>query len=243
MTVALRVEQLTVAFGGLKALDKTSLTFEQGQICGLIGPNGSGKSTLVNTVSGQIRPSAGTIRLQNTEIGALRSDQIVRMGLARTYQIPRVPPQLTVQEVIRVPLHFVGRAQHLLGTLHDERSIARFCALDAVFDRRCGELTVPDLRRLEVARALACGPAVLLLDEVMAGLSRQDAAVMTDVIRRVHEAGVTIIIIEHVMSVISALCQHVLVLNQGALLASGEARDVLSDPIVREAYLGKGFKL
>ena len=172
----------------------------------------------------------------------MRGDQIVRMGLARTYQIPRVPPQLTVREVIRVPLHFVDRSQHLPENLHDERAIARFCALEAVFDRRCGELTVPDLRRLEVARALACGPTVLLLDEVMAGLSRQDAATMTDVIRRVHAAGVTIIIIEHVMSVISALCQHVLVLNQGTLLASGAAREVLSDPIVREAYLGKGFR-
>jgi len=243
MTHALSTHNLTVAFGGLKALNEISLTFEEKKITGLIGPNGSGKSTLVNTLSGQIKPTQGRVQFNQQEIGGLRSDQIVLRGLARTYQIPRVPPELTVQEVISVPFSYVGRRHCLVGGLSDERSIADFCGLGALLTRRCGGLSVTDLRRLEIARALACGPEVLLLDEAMAGLSQQDALKVIEVVRRVHAAGVTIVIIEHRMSIIASLCDLVLVLNHGQLLATGEPKQVLTNPLVREAYLGKGFKL
>jgi branched-chain amino acid transport system ATP-binding protein len=243
MNTDLSLQNVTVAFGGLKALNKVSVDFPAGKITGLIGPNGSGKSTMVNTISGQIRASAGRIFLGKMEISGLRTDQIAIKGLARTYQIPRVPPQLTVCEIITVPLLYVGRKNHLIAGASDAASIAELCGLTPAIARRCGELSVTDLRRLEIARALACGPDVLLLDEVMAGLSIEDAQSVIEIVRQVHAAGITVLVIEHVMSIIASLCDQVVVLNQGELLASGEPRQVLTDPAVREAYLGKGFKL
>lgn len=243
MSMQLSIKNLTVAFGGLKALDGVSLDFPAGQITGLIGPNGSGKSTMINTISGLLRPTSGEIRLGQQAIGTLRSDQIVGRGLARTFQIPKMPPQLTVREVISVPFSFVGRKNSLIAGLTDARCIARYFGLDAVYERRCADLSVTNLRRLEIARAIACGPSVLLLDEAMAGLSHEDAIEVSQVIQQIHEAGVTVVIVEHVMSIISTLCHGVVVLNQGQLLAHGKPTEVLSEPAVREAYLGKGFKL
>jgi branched-chain amino acid transport system ATP-binding protein len=243
MSVELAVDGVTVAFGGLKALREASLSFAAGRITGLIGPNGSGKSTLVNTMSGQLAPTAGRVWLGGDVITGLRTDQIAARGLARTYQIPRVPPQLTVQEMISVPFAYIKRQAMPIAGLEEPAAIADFCGLAPVFKRRCGLLSVTDLRRLEIARALACGPKVLLLDEVMAGLSHTDALEVVEIIRRVHAAGVTIVIIEHLMRIIAGLCDSVVVLNSGSVLSSGAPRAVLAEPAVREAYLGKGFKL
>ncbi len=237
----LSISDLTVAFGGLKALDGVSLSIQAGEITGLIGPNGSGKSTLVNTVSGQIRPRDGRVQLLNHDISGLRADQIVQQGLARTYQIPRVPPTLTVEEVLSVPLIYGRGGHYLLDGLRSAEAIAQFCGLGALFRRRCADLSVTDLRRLEIARALACAPTLLLLDEAMAGLSHEDSVEVMELVRRVHEQGISIVIIEHVMRVITNLCHHVIVLNNGRVLAAGAPATVLADPAVREAYLGKGF--
>ena len=237
----LAIDGLALAFGGLRALDGISTTFEADEITGLIGPNGSGKSTLVNVVSGQIRPNGGSVRLGGTAITAMRADRVVQHGLARTYQIPRVPPQLSVEEVIAVPLLYGRGARHLLPGLSDARSIAEYCGLGPLLKRSCAQLTVTNLRRLEIARALACGPSVLLLDEVMAGLSHEDSAEVMGLVRRIHEGGIGIVIIEHVMRVITTLCHRVIVLNNGRLLAAGAPASVIANPTVREAYLGKGF--
>ena len=238
----LATEGLVVAFGGLRALDGVTTTFPAGQITGLIGPNGSGKSTLVNAVSGQIKPREGAVRLGSRAITAERSDRIVQHGLARTYQIPKVPPQLTVEEVIAVPLIYGRGSRHLIPGLTDAASVASFCGLGPLLKRACGQLSVTDLRRLEIARALACGPSVRMLDEVMAGLSHEDSVGVMALVRQIHKAGLGIVIIEHVMRVITTLCESVIVLNNGKLLASGSPASVLADPAVREAYLGKGFK-
>jgi len=243
MTTAVTLEDTTVAFGGLKALNGVSVSFEQGRITGLVGPNGSGKSTLVNAISGQLKPTAGRIRLGDEDITGLRADQIVARGLARTYQIPRVPPELTVREVISVPLTYLGAVGTSVLGLSDEAAIADVCGLMPVLDRRCANLSVTDLRRLEIARALACGPRVLLLDEAMAGLSHEDSMAVVALVRHIHAAGLTIVLIEHVMRIIAELCESVVVLNNGQLLALGEPRQVLADEAVREAYLGKGFVL
>lgn len=237
----LSIRDLTVAFGGLKALDGVSLSIAAGEITGLIGPNGSGKSTLVNTVSGQLPVRGGRVHLEREDVTGRRPDLIVRSGLARTYQIPRVPPALTVEEVLSVPLLYAGRERHRLEGLDNAAAIAAFCGLGPLFRRRCGDLSVTDLRRLEIARALACAPKLLLLDEAMAGLSHEDSVDVMALIRDVHARGISIVIIEHLMRVITTLCHRVVVLNNGRLLAEGAPAAVLADGAVREAYLGMGF--
>jgi branched-chain amino acid transport system ATP-binding protein len=240
---ALSVKQCTVAFGGLKAIDDVTLDVPAHTITALIGPNGSGKSTFVNMVSGQIPPRAGEIRLGDGPITGLRSDLIVHRGLARTYQVPRVPKELTIEEVISVPLLYATSDRELPGGSKNAGDLARYCGLRPALTTRCGQLSVSDLRRLEIARALACRPAVLLLDEAMAGLSLEDTDQVIGLVREIHESGVTVVVIEHVMRIIARLCGHAIVLNQGRLLAEGTPQEVLTNDNVREAYLGKGFSL
>ncbi len=215
----LHVNEVSKSFGGLKAVDQVSLTFERDHITGLVGPNGSGKSTLVNLLSGEYRPTAGQIRLGDQDIAGMRPDRVVRLGLARTYQI------FALQGPKDVP------------------SIADFCGLTRSLDTRCGQLSVTDLRRLEIARSMACFPTVLLLDEVMAGLSHEDATEIAALVRRLKGWGITIVIIEHLMRIITDLCDRVVVLNSGKLLAEGHPAEVLTRDSVREAYLGRSFKL
>lgn len=240
---ALSIEQCTVAFGGLRAIDGVTLALPAQAITALIGPNGSGKSTFVNMVSGQIPPRSGRISLGGEPITGLRPDLIVHRGLARTYQVPRVPKELTIEEVISVPLLYAGSGRELPGGARNAGDLARYCGLRPAVTTRCGQLSVSDLRRLEIARALACRPSVLLLDEAMAGLSLEDTEQVIGLVREIHASGVTIVVIEHVMRIIARLCGHAVVLNQGRLLAEGPPQDVLRDAGVREAYLGKGFSL
>ena len=239
----LSVNKCTVAFGGLKAIDDVTLNLPAHTITALIGPNGSGKSTFVNMVSGQIPPRSGRISLDGTAITGLRPDVIVHQGLARTYQLPRVPKELTIEEVISVPLHYASSNISLPGSASNADDLARFCGLRPRLTTRCGQLSVSDLRRLEIARALACRPAVLLLDEAMAGLSVEDTEQVIGLVCEIHASGVTVVVIEHVMRIIARLCAHAVVLNQGRLLAQGTPQEVLTNDRVREAYLGKGFSL
>jgi branched-chain amino acid transport system ATP-binding protein len=239
----LTVAGCTVAFGGLKAINDLSLTIPGGAITALIGPNGSGKSTFCNMVSGQIPPKTGRIMLGGEPVTGFRVDQIVAAGLARTYQVPRVPKELTIGEVIGVPLRYARSSRDLPRKMRSAEEVARFCGLVPSLDTRCGELSISDLRRLEIARAIACRPRVLLLDEAMAGLGLEDTEQVISLVREVHTVGITIVVIEHVMRIIASLCQHAIVLNNGQLLAEGSPAVVLRDPAVREAYLGKGFAL
>ena len=239
----LRVSNLTKAFGGLKAIDNVSLEFGRGQITGLVGPNGSGKSTLVNLLSGEYRPGRGQIYLGEKRIDGVRPDRIVRSGLSRTYQIPKFPPELTIREVIEVPLRFVGRATQGTDGPSDAGGIAKLCGLTKSLETLCGQLSVTELRRLEIARSLACFPTVVLLDEVMAGLSHDEAEEIATLIRRINGWGITVVIIEHMMKIIAGLCHHVVVLSSGRLLAEGVPADVLARETVREVYLGRSFKL
>jgi branched-chain amino acid transport system ATP-binding protein len=238
---SLSVANCTVAFGGLRAIDDLAATIPGGSITALIGPNGSGKSTFCNMVSGQIPPQSGSILLDGAEMAGLRTDRIVAAGLARTYQVPRVPKELTIGEVIGVPLRYARSPRSLPRGMSTAAELARFCGLAPPADTVCGALSISDLRRLEIARALACRPRMLLLDEAMAGLSLHDTEQVISLVREVHAAGITVVVIEHVMRIIASLCQHALVLNNGRLLAEGPPATVLRDPAVREAYLGKGF--
>jgi branched-chain amino acid transport system ATP-binding protein len=239
----LRVESCTVAFGGLKAIDDVSLQVPRGSITALIGPNGSGKSTFVNMVSGQIPPRRGRVLLEGDAIQGLRPDRIVHRGLARTYQVPRVPKELTIEEVVSVPMRYGRSGRTLQGGARTAADLSLYCGLRPPVETRCGRLSVSDLRRLEIARALACRPQVLLLDEAMAGLSLEDTEQVIGLVREIHASGVTVVVIEHVMRIIARLCSHAIVLNQGKLLAEGSPHHVLTRPDVREAYLGKGFTL
>ena len=239
----LRVERCTVAFGGLRAIDDVSLDVPSRSITALIGPNGSGKSTFVNMVSGQIPPRRGRVLLEGKPVERMRPDRIVQHGLARTYQVPRVPKELTIEEVISVPLQYARSERPLAGGARTPGDLARYCGLRQAVGTRCGHLSVSDLRRLEIARALACRPNLLLLDEAMAGLSLEDTDQVIGLVREIHASGVTVVVIEHVMRIIARLCGHALVLNQGRLLAEGHPQQVLTNPDVREAYLGKGFTL
>jgi branched-chain amino acid transport system ATP-binding protein len=240
---ALNVKQCTVAFGGLRAIDNVTLEIPARTITALIGPNGSGKSTFVNMVSGQIPPRSGDVQLGEATITGLRPDLIVHRGLARTYQVPRVPKELTIEEVISVPLLYATSERTLPGGSRNASELARYCGLRPALTTRCGQLSVSDLRRLEIARALACRPSVLLLDEAMAGLSVEDTDQVIGLVKHIHASGVTVVVIEHVMRIIARLCGHAIVLNQGRLLAEGTPQDVLTHDSVREAYLGKGFSL
>jgi branched-chain amino acid transport system ATP-binding protein len=240
---ALRIEGCTVAFGGLRAIDDVTLDVPEGAITALIGPNGSGKSTFVNMVSGQIPPRRGRILLDGAPLEGLRPDRVVHKGLARTYQVPRVPKELTIDEVISVPLLYARSERPLPGGAKTASDLARYCGLRPDVHTRCAQLSVSDLRRLEIARALACRPRLLLLDESMAGLSLEDTDQVIGLVRDIHAAGVTVVVIEHVMRIIARLCSYALVLNQGKLLAQGPPERVLTDQSVREAYLGKGFTL
>ncbi len=239
----LRIESCTVAFGGLKAINDVSLEVPSGSITALIGPNGSGKSTFVNMVSGQISPRQGRVLLDGGPVEGMRPDRLVHRGLARTYQVPRVPKELTIEEVISVPLLYARSGRALFGDARTPADLARYCGLRPAVSTRCGQLSVSDLRRLEIARALACRPNVLLLDEAMAGLSLEDTDQVIGLVREIHASGVTVVVIEHVMRIIARLCGHAIVLNQGKVLAEGTPQQVLINPDVREAYLGKGFTL
>ena len=237
----LSVSGCTVAFGGLKAINDLTLAIPGGTITALIGPNGSGKSTFCNMVSGQIPPVSGRVLLGDEPMNGRRTDQIVAAGLARTYQVPRVPKELTIGEVIGVPLRYARSSRDLPGGMATAAEVAQFCGLVQPLDTRCADLSISDLRRLEIARALACRPRVLLLDEAMAGLGVEDTEQVIALVRQVHAGGITIVVIEHVMRIIASLCQHAIVLNNGKLLAEGTPDVVLRDEAVREAYLGKGF--
>lgn len=239
----LTVAGCTVAFGGLKAINDLSLTIPGGAITGLIGPNGSGKSTFCNMVSGQIPPNAGRVQIEDEIVTGLRPDQVVAAGLARTYQVPRVPKELTIGEIIGVPLRYARSHRDMPRKMRSVEEVARFCGLAQALDTACAELSISDLRRLEIARAIACKPRVLLLDEAMAGLSLEDTEQVISLVREVHAVGITIVVIEHVMRIIANLCQHAIVLNNGQLLTEGDPAVVLRDTAVREAYLGKGFAL
>jgi branched-chain amino acid transport system ATP-binding protein len=240
---ALQIDSCTVAFGGLRAIDDITLDVPGGAITALIGPNGSGKSTFVNMVSGQIPPRRGKILFNGETLNGLRPDRIVHKGLARTYQVPRVPKELTIDEVVSVPLRYAQSDRPLPGAARTAADLARYCGLRPDVGTRCGRLSVSDLRRLEIARALACRPRVLLLDESMAGLSLEDTDQVIGLVREIHASGITVVVIEHVMRIIARLCSHAIVLNQGKLLAEGPPEQVLTDQSVREAYLGKGFSL
>jgi branched-chain amino acid transport system ATP-binding protein len=238
----LDVRGLGRRFGGLQALADVSFTVPRGRTLGIIGPNGAGKSTFINLVTGHLRPTSGHVLIDGRDMTGARPWSVARAGVARTFQIVKPFRGMTVRENVAVGILYgpqgTGVMSHAL-TAADE--VLEQVGLGGLADRPPGELTVADARRLELAKALALRPRLLLLDEVMAGLRHREIEPSLALISSLKEQGMTIIAVEHVMKAILAISDEVLVLHRGRVLTSGEPDAVLSDPRVIEAYLGHRY--
>jgi branched-chain amino acid transport system ATP-binding protein len=230
-------------FGGVDALSEVSFEVPDGEVLGVIGPNGAGKTTLLNCISGVFRPDEGEINFQGRQISGRRPHQVAELGIGRTFQIVKPFLSMTVRENAAVGAIF-GSAQARMGTGAAFRyadEVLDLVGLSHKRDLPVGNLTVPDRKRLEIARALSTKPRLLLLDEVMAGLNAVEVDEALDMVRKVHASGITIMLIEHVMRVIVGVCTQAVVLHLGRVLVTGEPRQVLRDRRVIEAYLGERY--
>jgi branched-chain amino acid transport system ATP-binding protein len=234
----LEVSRLTKRFGGLVAVSNASLTVRQGRIVALIGPNGAGKTTLFAMIAGFTPPDAGTVRFNGDDITGLPPHLICRRGIVRTFQIVQPFGGLSVRENIAVGahLHLGDRA----AALARAAEIASLVHMEALLDAPAASLTVAGRKRLELARALATGPKLLLLDEVMAGLNPTEIDEIVGIVRAIRDTGVTVLLIEHVMRAVMRLADHAYVLNQGRIIADGTPVAIAAMPAVVEAYLGHG---
>jgi len=236
--VMLRVETISKRFGGLLAVDGASFDAQAGRITALIGPNGAGKTTLFSIISGFQQPTSGRVLFKGENIVGVPPHRLAQRGIARTFQIVQPFAGLTVRENIAVGAHLSRprRADALAAA--DE--IAARVGLAGQIDKPAAGLTVAGRKRLELARALALKPRLLLLDEVLAGLNPSEVRDMVPVIRGLVDQGITVIMIEHIMHAVMNLAQHVLVLSEGRIIAGGTPSEIAGNPHVVEAYLGRG---
>ena len=227
-------------FGGIHALDGVSTSIEEHEILGLVGPNGSGKSTLINVLSGLYAADDGRAQFGGHDLLRLAPEKIAAAGVARTFQIPRPFATMTVHENVSVSYMF-GHRRHSLEAARDAATEwLAFTGLEAAADRPVDQLTLHQLKFLELARALATEPTLLLLDEVLAGLNPTEIDESIEMIRRIHHRGIAIVIVEHLLRVVTSLSDRIVVLDQGKVIASGDPTDVMNNPAVVAAYLGGG---
>ena len=241
--VALEIAGIGMRFGGLWALSDVSFTVEPGSVVGLIGPNGSGKTTLMNVISGTLRPTTGEVRYRGRRIADVPTHRVCHLGIARTFQVVKPFANLTVRENVAVGAMYGrhGGARGATAAFAAAEELLRTVGLARVADRPASDLTIPDRKRLEVAKALALDPEILLLDEVMAGLNATEIDEALDLLRAVHARGVTLIVVEHLMKAIMSISTAVVVLAEGQKIAQGVPHEVVRSREVIEAYLGSRF--
>jgi len=236
----LEVEKLTKYFGGVAALKDVSFDIPEKQICGFIGPNGAGKTTLFSVITGAFRPSAGRIHLHGKDVTGMASAALVKRGIARTHQIVRPFKAMTVLENVQVAVHYGRRAVTRTSHAREHAMEAlKLVGLDHRANVLASALSLGEQKRLEVARALATVPELLLLDEICGGLTGAETRAMMDLLHRIREGGTTIMYIEHEMKAIMSVCDRITVLNFGQKLAEGRPEEIQDNEAVIEAYLGK----
>lgn len=234
----LELDEVGRRFGGLQAVDKVSFDVEQGEICGLIGPNGAGKSTLFSLIAGALKPSSGSIRYAGKDVTGWNPHQAANAGVARTFQLMRVFASMTVLEnlVVGAHLHHRRRADARRRAIE----VLEFVKLTDQANMPARTLTVASKKRLEIARALATEPHLLLLDEVLSGLTPAEGQEAVQIVRSIRDTGVTIVMVEHVMEIVMPLCDRIVVLDHGNMICEGTPAEVIHNETVIEAYLGGG---
>lgn len=234
----LETHEIVKNFGGLTAVNHVSMQIDAGEIVGLIGPNGAGKTTFLNSIAGTFRPNGGRALFAGEDLTGAPAEVMCRKGMSRTFQIPLPFPKLTVLENVMVGAVF--GAQHTHGKTARQRAgkALEFVHFPLSVDTPAEQLNAVQLKRLDLARALACGPKLLLLDELASGLTPSELEDMMAIIRLIREQGIAIIVVEHIMRVIKGICSRVFVLQYGTKIAEGTTDAVLQDPVVIEAYLG-----
>ena len=241
----LRASGITKRFGGFYALEQVELEVREGERLGLIGPNGSGKTTLVNCIAGTLRHDEGTVRFDGRDITRLPTHQRIRLGLARSFQIPKPFASMSVVDNLRVPLLYAASAHAGATKVSEARSrdeamaILGEVGLEAKAEERSGGLTQVDMRKLELARAMASRPKLLISDEAMAGLSSSEVDDIIALLLKMKDRGVAVIMIEHIMRAVMKFSERVAVLDAGKKIADGSPQDVVADRDVQRAYLGE----
>ena len=235
----LEVREVTKRFGGFVALDQVSLSVQRGERLGLIGPNGSGKTTLINCIAGALQTDGGRILFDGADIGGRAAHRRARLGIARSFQIPRPFHSMSNLENLIIPLEYAASDRQGGEVADEARTILTRVGLAARADENCADLTQVDMRRLELARALAVRPTLLIVDEVMAGLAHAEVDEILAILSEINGQGITIVMIEHIMRAVMGFSQRIAVLDAGQKIADGEPQAVIGNPDVERAYLGE----